>query len=368
MLAAESAIFAATAPNFATSANAAEIVRLGVEVGLLALALTPIVVTGGIDLSCGALLGLSAVVFGALWRDAVMVAVDRLARRARDWRVGGALNGWLIARWSLPPLMVTLGSLSLFRGLAEGLTGGIENYTGLPPRFLALGQGFLGAVPAQARMAARRRSRTGSWSIAPRRGRASFRDRPQPGARHGTRGSPSRRRLFELYVASGALAGLAAIIYVAHLGQAKADAGTGYELTAITAVVLGGTAISGGSGTIVGTLIGLTAMVVLQNGLRLAALPAELAGVLTGVRCWSARSARRAWRRCWRRITAPEVEEEMQNSQLAVLCGRDPWPARASSRHQPVARAIASARAARIDCRGERLSGLSHRRGASSSA
>jgi ribose/xylose/arabinose/galactoside ABC-type transport system permease subunit len=70
VLVAEWAIFARSAPNFATSGNAAEIVRLGVEVGLLALALTPIVVTGGIDLSCGALLGLSAVVFGALWRDA----------------------------------------------------------------------------------------------------------------------------------------------------------------------------------------------------------------------------------------------------------------------------------------------------------
>ena len=78
-------------------------------------------------------------------------------------------------------------------------------------------------------------------------------------------------------------AGLAAIIYVAHLGQAKADAGTGYELTAITAVVLGGAAITGGVGTIGGTLLGLLAMVVLQNGLRLAALPAELAGILTGL-------------------------------------------------------------------------------------
>ena len=105
VLVAESAIFALTAPNFATSANAAEIVRLGVEVGLLALALTPIVVTGGIDLSCGALLGLSAVVFGALWRDAGWspwtASIGALAIGA----IGGALNGWLIARWSLPPLM-----------------------------------------------------------------------------------------------------------------------------------------------------------------------------------------------------------------------------------------------------------------------
>ena len=319
VLVAESAIFALTAPNFATSANAAEIVRLGVEVGLLALALTPIVVTGGIDLSCGALLGLSAVVFGALWRDAGWspwtASIGALAIGA----VGGALNGWLIARWSLPPLMVTLGSLSLFRGLAEGLTGGIENYTGLPPGFLALGQGFVGAVPAQAPwllLAA-----LAYWVVVHRttRGRAYFAiGHNQAASRHA--GLSVTKRLFELYVASGALAGLAAIIYVAHLGQAKADAGTGYELTAITAVVLGGTAISGGSGTIVGTLIGLTAMVVLQNGLRLAALPAELAGVLTGVLLVGAIGAPRvaALRASH---PAPEVEEEMRNSQLAVLCG-----------------------------------------------
>ena len=76
---------------------------------------------------------------------------------------------------------------------------------------------------------------------------------------------------------------VAAIIYVAHLGQAKSDVGTGYELDAITAVVLGGTSVFGGRGTIWGTLFGLFALSVLQNGLHLAALPSELTGVLTGV-------------------------------------------------------------------------------------
>ena len=330
VLVAESVIFSLIAPNFATSANAAEIVRLGVEVGLLAIALTPIIITGGIDLSCGALLGLSAVVFGALWRDAGWTpwaaAIGAIAIGAS----GGALNGWLIARWSLPPLMVTLGSLSLFRGLAEGLTGGIENYTGLPPRFLALGQGFLSAVPAQAPWLLA--AALAYWVVVHRtiRGRAYFAiGHNQAASRHA--GLAVGRRLFELYVASGALAGLAAIIYVAHLGQAKADAGTGYELTAVTAVVLGGTAISGGSGTIVGTVIGLTAMVVLQNGLRLAALPAELAGVLTGVLLVGAIGAPRvaALLASRRTVVTPveqgfspvEVEEEMRNSQLAVLCG-----------------------------------------------
>ena len=101
------------------------------------------------------------------------------------------------------------------------------------------------------------------------------------GARHA--GLPVERRLALVYVLSGLVASLAAVIYVAHLGQAKADAGTGYELLAITAVVLGGTSIFGGRGTIHGTLLGLFAIAVLQNGLRLADLPAELAGILTGV-------------------------------------------------------------------------------------
>src|SRR6185503_6994187 len=78
-------------------------------------------------------------------------------------------------------------------------------------------------------------------------------------------------------------ASVSAIIYVAHLGQAKSDAGTGFELMAITAVVLGGASIFGGRGTVFGTVVGLFAIVVLQNGLRLSRQPAELAGILTGV-------------------------------------------------------------------------------------
>ncbi len=100
------------------------------------------------------------------------------------------------------------------------------------------------------------------------------------GARYA--GIPVPQRVALVYLLSGVVSSLAAIIYVAHLGQAKSDVGTGYELDAITAVVLGGTSVFGGVGTIWGTLFGLFAISVLQNGLQLAALPSELTGVLTG--------------------------------------------------------------------------------------
>ena len=146
----EVAAFATIGHNFFTTGNAFEVSRLSVEIGLLAVAMTPVIVSGGIDLSVGSLMGLSAVVFGLCWRDLGMpiplAAVVTLAMGA----AAGAMNGLLITRLRIPPLIVTLGSLSLFRGLAEGLTGGVDNVTAFPPSFLFLGQGYLlGVVPAQ---------------------------------------------------------------------------------------------------------------------------------------------------------------------------------------------------------------------------
>ncbi len=323
---AEVAVFTLIAPNFATAGNAAEIVRLSAEIGLLALALTPIVVTGGIDLSSGSLLGLCAVVFGALWRDGGWPVPAAAAAALAIGAAGGAVNAWLIAGRGLPPLMVTLGSLSLFRGLAEGLTGAVENYTGLPSAFLAIGQGYLSGIPAQAPVLLL--AGTGYWLLLHKttRGRSYFAIgwNASASAHAGVKVS---NRLAELYILSGLAAGLAAIIYVAHVGQAKADAGIGYELTAVTAVVLGGAAITGGVGSIGGTLLGLAAMVVLQNGLRLAALPVELAGILTGVLLLGAIGAQYVGRN-FRSGGQPELKfgptydpDEMRNSQLAVLCG-----------------------------------------------
>jgi len=283
LLALEVAYFAATGTNFLTAANAFEIARAGVEIGLLSLAMTAVILTGGIDLSVGSLLGLAAVLMGAAGRGgglpmglAAMVAVA-------VGLAGGALNALLVGRLGVPPLIVTLGTFSLFRGLAEGWTGGVRNYTDFPAAFLFLGQGRLpGGLPAQLPLLVV--AAVFFWLLLHRtgvgRGLRAIGFSPE-GARYA--GIPVARRLAFVYLLSGLMAGLAAVVYAARLGQAKADAGTGFELTAITAVVLGGTSIFGGRGTVHGTLLGLSALAVLQNGLRLADLPAELAGILTGL-------------------------------------------------------------------------------------
>src|SRR5215469_7853866 len=146
----ECLFFGVTGSNFLSIANAFEVMRLSAEIGLLSLALTPIVITGGIDLSVGSMMGLSAVVLGALWRDVHLAIPLAVALTLLVGLLGGALNALLIARWGLPPLIVTLGAYSLFRGLAEGLTRGIENYSGFSSTFLFWGQGYVaGIVPTQ---------------------------------------------------------------------------------------------------------------------------------------------------------------------------------------------------------------------------
>ena len=232
---------------------------------------------------------------------------------------GGALNALLIARLEIPPLIVTLGSLSLFRGIAEGITHAATNYTDFPRSFLALGQGYLGGViPAQLPLFV---LVVAGYVILLHRsiiGRALYAIGFSPaGARYA--GIPVRRRVGLVYLLSGVVSSLAAIVYVAHLGQARSDAGNGYELDAITAVVLGGTSVFGGRGTLWGTLLGLFAISILRNGLQLAALPSELAGVLTGTLLLATIAIDRL-RLGEQSSTGYSSEEEVKNSQVAVLC------------------------------------------------
>jgi rhamnose transport system permease protein len=319
----ECLVFGMAGHNFATAGNAFEITRLGVEIGLLALALTPIIVTGGIDLSVGSMMGLAAVVLGWLWRDVGLPMPAAVALTLLLGVAGGALNATLITRLKFPPLIVTLGTLSLFRGIAEGVTGGIQHYSGFPESFLHLGQGYVGgAVPTQLFIFVAAAIAAAWWLHRTSFGRALYAiGHSAEGARYA--GIPVSRRLGTVYMLSGLAASLAAVIYVAHLGQAKSDAGTGYELMAITAVVLGGASIFGGRGTILGTVLGLLSIVLLQNGLRLAGQPAELSGILTGVLLVATIMvdllSRRAKARPSFTTTIATEQSDVRNSQVGIL-------------------------------------------------
>jgi rhamnose transport system permease protein len=199
----------------------------------------------------------------------------------------GGCNALLIAELRLPPLIVTLGTYSLFRGLAEAITQGTKTYRSFDAAFLEIGELKWAGIPFQA------------WCLLcvaisfyllvhhTTIGR-SFRAigfSPE-GARYA--GIPVRARTAIPYLLTGFVAAFAALLFTARLRQARADAGMGYELCAITAVVLGGTSIFGGVGTIYGTLAGISAIAVLTNGIGRvpavfkAGIGGELASLLTG--------------------------------------------------------------------------------------
>ena len=286
-------LFQVLGRRFLDGANVSNIFRHSVEIGLLALAMTPVILTGGIDLSVGSMMGLCAVCFGMMVKEASMSPLVAGILSVGIGALGGSLNAFLIARMKLPPLIVTLGTFSLFRGLAEAITEGSKSYSGFSKSFLALGNSDVAGIPAQLWIFIP--VAIGIWLLVHRTtiGR-SFRaiGYSPEGSRYA--GIPVERNLSLAYILAGAVAGLAAVIFVSRLGEARANAGIGYELLAITAVVLGGTSIFGGSGTIAGTLLGYLAIAILNNGLKritaydiferpISSVSNEMSGMLTGL-------------------------------------------------------------------------------------
>jgi rhamnose transport system substrate-binding protein len=302
----EVAAFGLLGENFLSPDNLLTVLRQNVELGLLALALTPVILTGGIDLSVGSLVGLSAVLFGMLVRDHDYSPAAAGCATLAAATAGGGLNALLVTRGRIPPLIVTLGTFSLFRGLAEGITRGQGSYVDFPESFTWIGAGTLLGVPTQL------------WLFVPAiglfwllvhrstAGRALSAVGYSPeGARYA--GLHVDRLTGMAYVLAGFCAGLAALVYVARFGQAKADAATGYELKAITAVVLGGTSVFGGRASVVGTVLGLLAVAFLENGQALAGFKREFTGILVGVMLLTAIGLDFVWTRNRKRGAARVV-------------------------------------------------------------
>ncbi|GBC96117.1 Autoinducer 2 import system permease protein LsrD [bacterium HR16] len=281
LLLAEMAAMQSLSPLFLTPDNLIEVVRQSAEIGLIALAMTLVIITAGIDLSVGSIVGLSVMTMGMLWEDARLPLALAVPFALVAGALLGGFNGTLITAVGIPPLIVTLATMAGFRGIALGMSQArsIRNF---PEGFLWLGQGYVAGIPVQVWILAVTAvlfhlalTRT-AW------GRSVFSIGANEAAAR-LSGVPVNRVKMQVYMLSGFMSALAAVIYAAHVSVAKPDAGLGFELTAITAVVLGGTAVSGGEGGVLGTLIALLMVGFLRSGLTLARVPSEAQDMMVGL-------------------------------------------------------------------------------------
>lgn len=267
--------------TFLNSENLMQVARAFSFIGIAAIGATVVIVGGGIDLSVGSLIGLTDVV----------VALGL----AGGWGIGGSiaaglavaagcgvLNGALAAYAGLPPFIATLGMLSMARGAAFFLSGG-RVISGLPEAFTGFGQGFLldlipwpVVVMAVATLAGAVLMGVMAW------GRRVY---ALGGGEEATRlsGIHVRRLKLAMYGLAGLFAGLAGVMYVARFGYGSSTAGIGYELQVISAVVIGGTSLSGGEGSIPGSVLGAAVMGLLNNGLTLLNVPEEYNQFVVGL-------------------------------------------------------------------------------------
>ena len=270
VLAALIAIMAFLSPVFFSISNLLNIVLSTSVFGVLAIGMTFVICSAGIDLSVGSIVGLSGVV-GALatanldlpWPACI---VGCLAAGA----FAGWVNGFLITKGMIPPFIVTLGMLGVARGTALVLSNGVSIY-GLPPEVVYLGQGRPFGVPTPVIILLLTALVAHVLLIHTRFGvYAQVIGDNEVAAR--AMGVRVERHKTLLYTLSGLLSGLAGLLFAARVNSGEPTAGLNYELTAITATIIGGTNLFGGRGSVIGTIIGALIMGVLQNGLNLLAV------------------------------------------------------------------------------------------------
>ncbi len=277
-----SLMFLATQTDrFLTTDNLLNQCRLMAEVGLVALPMTYVIITGGIDLSVGSILGLCAIVLGVAWKNYGVPLELAIVICLMTGALAGAFNGWFITRVGVPPLIMTLATLALYRGLAEGISQS-RSVRGYPEWFYQFGQGEFLGIPTQLWLlvaalliAAFVLSRTVF-------GRTLYAiGHNETGARFA--GMAVNRSKMLIYTISGFMAGIASFIFVSRVSTTRSDMGTGLELDVIAAVVLGGTSIFGGTGTILGTALGVVLIQLLKNGLALTGVKGDATIMVIGV-------------------------------------------------------------------------------------
>jgi rhamnose transport system permease protein len=267
--------------RFFTPENLLNQGRLMSEVGLVALAMTFVIITGGIDLSVGSILGLSAILLGVFWHNVGLPLPAAIALALVSGTFAGLVNGAIITRFRVPPLIATLATLALYRGLAEGISQA-RSVRGYPEWFFFFGQGEMLGVPFQLWVLALATVVCAIILGLTPFGRATYAIGANETAARFSGIKVDAAKLW-IYAGAGFLSAIAAVIFVSRVTTTRSDMGTGLELDVITGVVLGGTSIFGGRGTIIGTALGLILIQALKNGLALSGVKGDGTIVVIGI-------------------------------------------------------------------------------------
>jgi rhamnose transport system permease protein len=255
-------------PRFLSAQSVKDLLLGSTILAILAAGQAIVVITRNVDLSVGSVLGLSAFATGTLFLDhpGIPIPVVVVAGAALG-AVCGAVNGALIAAARVPALVVTLGTLYVFRGIDyRWATGKQINAADIPHGFLRMGTATVLGVPVLTLFALVVVVCAGYYLRSYRSGRELYAIGSDPAAAR-LSGIQVGRRVFAAFVASGTLAGLAGVLYVARFGTLDANAGLGQELNVVAAVVVGGVAIFGGSGSVYGAALGAVLLTTIASAL-----------------------------------------------------------------------------------------------------
>jgi len=265
-------------PRFLALSNILSALSLAAPLGIIAIGMTVVILIGGIDLSVGSILALSTVSIGVAAQaglPAWLAAVVGLAVGAGC----GLVNGLLVSRLGLPSIVVTIATMAVFAGLALAVSGGSS--LPAPAEFTFLGFGRIAGIPMPLVV----------WLLVfvvaliaisgTRYGEHIYALGTNPRALRYA-GLHDRRLTASAFVLSGLLSGLAGLVFMATVSSAKSNFGQGYELAVVTIVVVGGAALTGGAGTLWGTLLATAVIALIRNGLSIAFVPSEVQTLVTG--------------------------------------------------------------------------------------
>lgn len=272
-------VFGFWAQNFLSAENLINVLRQVAPTVIVAMAMTFVITTGGIDLSVGSVVGLTAATLGLIAKDgnAIVALVCALGIGTAI----GVINGAFTAYGDMPPFIVTLASLTAVRGIALLITQGYSTPIS-SPFLLPLGQGSLLGIFTPTWIAVLvvavmwyvfTQTRYGRYTVGQGSNSEALR----------RSGVNTRRVKFTVYAVSGLFAALAGVLVATRLASGSSNSGTGFEMEVITAVVLGGTSLMGGRGSILGSAIGALTMGVIANGLVLLHVDVYWVPIVQGV-------------------------------------------------------------------------------------